>query len=596
MIVPMKKISVIVQSKDIDSTLKNLAKLGALHIEHQRPPVNEDIDLLNQKYGSLSRAVEMLPDLDAVVETYDKPDELVDDIFDLVDKKEMLVEGIKNIKKNIGLWEEWGDFDPGIIYRLKEKHVSVRLCNLSKKDLRSVPDGVAVEELFRKGNIFYCALVSREEIDLPFDVIKLPEQSLRDMRVSLERETKKLAEIERILTDVSKYKTALLSYKKRLSSIIEFKKAAEGRGDFEKLSYLRGYCPLDKVNSLEKIAESEKWGLIVEDPSEDDNVPTLIRNPRWVEIIRPVFKMIGTIPGYREVDISLWFLLFFSIFFGMLVGDAGYGLVFFIATLFCNIKFAKKVKNRSIFFLTYTLSICAIIWGVLTGTFFGQAWLPQRVVPLLPLLRESANVQALCFFIGAFHLSIAHLWKFIRKMPSVRALSEAGWICMLWLGYFIAKRLILGQEFPEGQEFTEGQEFPEVAKWLLIAGSGLIILCTNPSRNIFKTISSGIGGFLLNVVNSFTDVVSYVRLFAVGAATVAVADAFNQMASGIGHGNLLAGFLTAIVLLFGHTLNILLCAMAILVHGVRLNVLEFSSHLNMEWSGVEYVPFKQEGN
>ena len=115
--------------------------------------------------------------------------------------------------------------------------------------------------------------------------------------------------------------------------MIEFKKAAEGRGDFEKLSYLRGYCPLDKVNSLEKIAESEKWGLIVEDPSEQDNVPTLIRNPRWIEIIRPVFKMIGTIPGYKEVDISLWFLLFFSIFFGMLVGDAGYGLIFFIETL-----------------------------------------------------------------------------------------------------------------------------------------------------------------------------------------------------------------------------------------------------------------------
>jgi len=155
---------------------------------------------------------------------------------------------------------------------------------------------------------------------------------------------------------------------------------------------------------------------------------------------------------------------------------------------------------------------------------------------------------------------------------------------MLWLAYFIAKTLILGQSFPQA------------AKWLLIIGPGLIILCTNPSRNIFKTVSQGLGGFLIHVVSSFTDVVSYIRLFAVGAATVAVADAFNQMASGIGHGNLLAGLLTAVVLLFGHTLNILLCAMAVLVHGVRLNVLEFSSHLNMEWSGVEYTPFKQEGN
>ena len=341
---------------------------------------------------------------------------------------------------------------------------------------------------------------------------------------------------------------------------------------------------MDKVGFIERVGESEKWGLVVEDPLETDNVPTLVRNPRWVEIIRPVFKMINTIPGYREVDISFWFLLFFSVFFGMLVGDAGYGAIFFIINLFCHTRFKNKVKDKSIFFLTYTLSLCAIIWGILTGTFFGQAWLPQRLEPLLPFLRENKSLQALCFLIGAMHLSIAHLWRFIRKMPSIRAFSEAGWICILWVAYFLARSLILGEGFPK-----EG-------KGLFVIGAGLIILCTNPSRNIFKTIGSGIGAFLLHIVNSFTDLVSYIRLFAVGAATVAVADAFNQMAQGIGGGNLLAGFLTAFVLLFGHTLNILLGAMAVLVHGVRLNVLEFSSHLNMEWSGVEYAPFKREGN
>ncbi len=166
-------------------------------------------------------------------------------------------------------------------------------------------------------------------------------------------------------------------------------------------------------------------------------------------------------------------------------------------------------------------------------------------------------------------------------MPSPTAFSEAGWIFMLWGAYFLAKMLILGQTFPF------------FGKWLLMAGAALIILFTSPGRNIFKGIGLGLGDFLLHVVNSFTDVVSYVRLFAVGAATVAVADAFNQMAFSIGFDGVLKGFLTAFVLLFGHTLNILLGAMAILVHGIRLNVLEFSSHMNMEWSGVEYSPFKK---
>ena len=169
-------------------------------------------------------------------------------------------------------------------------------------------------------------------------------------------------------------------------------------------------------------------------------------------------------------------------------------------------------------------------------------------------------------------------------MPSLRAFSEVGWVCVLWTAYFLARSLILGEVFPEE------------AKGLFITGTALIILFTNPTKNIFKTVGSGIGDFLLRIINSFTDLVSYIRLFAVGAATVAVADAFNQMASGIGGGNLLAGFLTAFVLLFGHTLNILLGAMAVLVHGVRLNVLEFSSHLNMEWSGTEYSPFRGKGD
>ena len=152
---------------------------------------------------------------------------------------------------------------------------------------------------------------------------------------------------------------------------------------------------------------------------------------------------------------------------------------------------------------------------------------------------------------------------------------------MLWTVYFLAKSLILAQPFPG------------FGKWLFALGASLIILFTNPRKNILKGIGFGLGDFLLHIVNSFTDVVSYIRLFAVGAATVAVADAFNQMASSFGYSNLLMGFLTACVLLFGHTLNILLGAMALLVHGVRLNVLEFSSHLNMEWSGIEYSPFKE---
>jgi len=234
----------------------------------------------------------------------------------------------------------------------------------------------------------------------------------------------------------------------------------------------------------------------------------------------------------------------------------------------------------SLTILFYLLSSCTIVWGALTGTFFGQEWLPQTVKPLIPALRDDRNIQAFCFLLGAVHLSIAHLWRTIVKLPSVRALSEIGWVLILWGAFFLANMLILGDAFPA------------FGKWLFIAGASLVVLFTNPTRNVFKGIGAGLGNLLLNVVNSFTDIVSYIRLFAVGLATVAVADAFNKMAMEIGYGSVTTGIVTSFILLLGHTLNLILGPMSILVHGVRLNVLEFCSHLDINWSGFSYKPLQ----
>ncbi|NQT76004.1 MAG: hypothetical protein HQ566_05735 [Candidatus Omnitrophica bacterium] len=583
MIVRMKKIMVLVQSKDVASTLNALGRAGVLHIEHQEVPQSENLTALKERYESLSRAIAMLPEAENQRDVPEAGD-IAREILNLLDEKEIVLEGLKKVKRYIDIWAEWGDFDPGLIDDLEGRGILVRLCKITKKEAKNVPEDVILEQLFKKGTILYCAVISREKISFPFETLALPEKGLGEMIADQNAQERRIKEIDTRLAGIAQYKNSLSSHRRRLESLMEFNKAVAGKGVFQSVSYLKGYSPVYNVDLLERLAEKEKWGIVIEDPDENDNVPSLIKNPRWVEIIRPMFGMIKIIPGYREVDISFWFLLFFSVFFGMLVGDAGYGVVFFFANLFCHIKFRNKLESRAIFFLMYVLSVCAIAWGALTGTFFGQAWLPQRMEPLLPFLRENRNIQALCFFIGASHLSIAHVWRFIRKMPSIKAFSEAGWVCVLWTAYFLARSLILGDAFPEE------------AKGLFITGTALIILFTNPTKNIFKTVGSGIGDFLLRIVNSFTDLVSYIRLFAVGAATVAVADAFNQMASGIGGGNLLAGFLTAFVLLFGHTLNILLGAMAVLVHGVRLNVLEFSSHLNMEWSGTEYSPFRGKGD
>jgi V/A-type H+-transporting ATPase subunit I len=347
------------------------------------------------------------------------------------------------------------------------------------------------------------------------------------------------------------------------------------------IGYVTGYIPSDREEHLFTEARIRKWGIVVTDPLDDDNVPTLLRNPEWVDRIKPLFELLGLTPGYHELDVSIPFLVFFSIFFGILIGDAGYGLVYILITLVLQKKLKPNAELKTTFSLFYLLGSCAVLWGILTGTFFGQAWLLNLGFrPLVPQLNDANFMQTFCFFLGALHLSIAHSWRAYLKFPSLTALADAGWICVLWTAFFIAKTMILGDVFPSW------------GIWLFASGIVLVILFTNPQARVLRGIGEGLGTVALSLMNNFTDVISYIRLFAVGLAGLAIAETTNTLASGFGKGvvALAAG---AVIILIGHSLNIILGLMSVLVHGVRLNVLEFSGHANVTWSGFTFEPLKE---
>jgi len=579
MIVPMKKITLIAQSKDVDVTLEAVKGLGVLHVEHENPPEDAEIAKQKNELSLLSEAIGLLPDVSGQGQTDKKQNYsgLIEKIIDMSEEKEILLEDAKKIDRDISIWQEWGDFDPGMIEGLEDKGIWVRIAKIDRNQLKDIPEGVILEKLFTKGNIIYCALISRKEITLPFETIELPELGLEEMKSRKFGKEKEIEGIDKKLREFAAYKKSLMDYAGKLQAAIRVNEIRVGMGKFEKLSYLKGWCPVNKVACVEKASSKEKWGVVIEEPGDNDNPPTLIKNPKWVELIKPVFKIINTIPGYREVDISLHFLIFFSIFFGMLIGDAGYGVIYILAAMLAQNRL-KNLKDKKIFFLVYLLSSFAIAWGLATGVFFGaHKWLR----PLVPYFANDVNTQSFCFLLGVTQLSIAHIWKFLRKWPSLKALSDVGWILILWTAYFLANTLILAKEFPN------------FAKWFLITGSPLVILFTSPTKKILKGIGIGLGDFLLKLMNSFGDIVSYIRLFAVGAAGVAISYSFNQIAVTVGHASILNSLASFAILLAGHTLNIVMGILAILVHGVRLNVLEFSGHLDIEWSGIKYSPFKE---
>ena len=364
------------------------------------------------------------------------------------------------------------------------------------------------------------------------------------------------------------------------------------------LSYLTGFLPGDQVQALRRSCRDNNWGLLLQDPAAADEVPTLVRNQRWIDFIAPVFQILGTVPGYREFDISFFFLLFFIFFFAAIIGDAGYGLIIFSAMLFLGARLRQRHKKvPAAVSLMMILSFATIVWGVLTGTWFGSQklaalpWLSWLTIPALSSFnpRSGETFKILFFTVGTVHISIAHFWSFLRQArekPFVRSLAQLGWLTMvLGLYYLVLNLVISSVRFP----------VPLHAKWMIAGGFLFVVVFARQEGRFFHGLAMGVANLLttfLSSVSAFADIISYIRLFAVGLAGIEISKSFNAIAAGMGSGPL-ALLLGGMILLFGHSLNMAMGALSVVVHGIRLNMLEFSGHLGMEWSGRAYKPFKE---
>jgi V/A-type H+-transporting ATPase subunit I len=479
----------------------------------------------------------------------------------------------------IKAWEPWGDFDPQDIQALRSQGCCVKLYKIPVSELGSLPEDIVCQKIFVHEKIAHCVVIGQEGCSLSFPEIALPAMGLDQMKALQEADARKILVIKEELKKDGIYLNAFKESLGAKTSDLRLQEALAGMGQNQGLFYLKGFCPSENFVKLQGLARRQKWGLVMEEPDDEDKVPTLMKNPKWVELIKPIFAFLDILPGYRELDISIPFLLFFSLFFGILVGDAGYGFLIFLVAVFLHMR-QKKLSNKNVIFLIYLSSLCAIIWGLLTGVVFGQGW-TTAIKPLLPWINEPKNMQVFCFSVGVMHLTLAHVWRIIIKMPALTAWAEAGWLMILWAMFFLAKNLVLSIPLPF---FFKG---------LLGAGIFLAVFFHQPSPNIFKSIGAGLGNLLLSIANMFGDIMSYLRLFAVGLASVAVADFFNQIVAGIGFKTVFSSIGVVLLLVVGHGLNLILGLLAVLVHGIRLNILEFSSHMGIEWSGVEYTPFCQ---
>ena len=591
MITQMKKVSIVLLDEDKQNSLTSLKKLGIMHLKENFGS-NENVKTIEEKIKDVNLAIRLIDDkVSPISEKFNKKNTIaiIQNIINLGKEISTLEENSVKIKKDIESLDPWGDFNPKDLEFLEKKGIKINLVEVSKDKMKTLTNEINYFRISQTKVGVLVAIVG----NLPnhFTAFEPPLISVTEAKKLLDVETLKITTKNSELSKLSVYSEHLLIYKSLLEDKLEFEQVKAGMAFDSKFSVLEGWIASNRVENFKVKAAKNKWGIIISDPIEGDDTPTLLKGNKLTSIIHPLLDFLGNVPGYWEQDVSAYFLVFFTIFFAMIVGDAGYGLVFLIIAGIAHFKM-KKLNN--VLSLFYLISTATVIWGAITGSWFGSNLI--KGIPLfngfvLSQLDTDQEIMELCFHIAVVHIVLARIAAFRKSFndndPS--SFASLGWLTMTLGLLFIVKNLVISST-----------DYPIPTYSLVAIAIGFVVVIIFGNQEKGKSFIKGIGISLafspltaLDTVGAFGDIISYVRLYAVGLAGFAVAQSFNGMAAPlIASGG--AGYIGGIlILLGGHAFNIAMAALSVLVHGVRLNVLEFSSAADVNWTGKKFNPFRE---
>ncbi|MDM7859819.1 hypothetical protein QTP81_04295 [Alteromonas sp. ASW11-36] len=345
---------------------------------------------------------------------------------------------------------------------------------------------------------------------------------------------------------------------------------------------LQAWVPRHCTDELTKICQRYDSALVVEEPAFNELPPTLLEQPPALATGTDMSLFYQT-PAYHSWDPSKLLLASFCLFFAMILADAGYGLVLLVIMLGSKKWIRRKTKGSAYLLLGIALSFTTCIYGVLVGSYFGISPAPSHWLAHFHILhiKDFDSMMQLSIYIGALHIVIANAMHAYHLPHATQKLVPCGWILIICAG------LLLWQA-----QSSELLVFVAIA--LLVAGTLLILTFSSMRQtdsfkaHIMRFMDGAIQ--LSGLMSLFGDILSYMRLFALGLASASLAVTFNQLASDVYSSSSGLGLLGAIlILVLGHVLNLLLSLISGLVHGLRLNFIEF-----YKWGlPVEGQPFKR---
>ena len=606
MITKMKKLTFLVYHKEYEEFLNSLRELGVVHIVEKQQgaadntELQENIRLFNRLAATLKLLQNQKHEKNAVIATEGgtatRGMQVLDEVDALQTEHGKLPQQLQSYAKEKEVLEVWGNFEPTGIQKLKDAGYIIGFYSCSegnyKEEWETEYNAMIVNRISSK--VFFVTVTKAgQEVDLDVEQAKLPAYSLSRLEAlydtteqAIEGNEKKLVALSE--TDIPSLKAAL----KELQSQIEFSKVVlsseQTAGD--KLMLIEGWAPAYSKVEIEVYLNDAHVYYEITDPMPGDNVPIRLNNKGFFAWFEPICKLY-MLPKYNELDLTPFFAPFFMVFFGLCLGDSGYGLFLFLGATAYRL-LAKKVtpSMKSIISLIQVLSASTFFCGLLTGTFFGANIydLDWPIVQRLKhaVLMDNNDMFRLSLILGVIQILFGMVLKAVNQTIQFGfkyAIATIGWIILL-------VSTAVSALFSSSELLSMGGTAYKVV--LCISGA-MIFLFNTPGKNIFMNIGLGLWDSYNMVTGLLGDVLSYVRLFALGLSGGILAGVFNSLAVGMSPDNVIAGpIVMVLIFVIGHAINMFMNVLGAMVHPMRLTFVEFFKNSGYEGGGKEYKPFK----
>ncbi len=352
---------------------------------------------------------------------------------------------------------------------------------------------------------------------------------------------------------------------------------------------MKGWLPAEHSEKIRDYLDNHFYCAVeIEAPAADEEFPVLLKNGPVVESISPVIKMYG-VPSSLELDPSFITFPFYIFFFGLMLGDGGYGLIISLAAGLVLMKFRLEESTKNFVKLLFFCGLATALAGLLFGSWFGIPSLTKTALWIVPS-QNPELMMTYSILIGIIHMYIGMFMKalnILRKGGSILdAVFDVGFIYIMLTGVVLSLL-----PFAPGITVPNTSWIVQFGNKLLVVGIILVLLTSGrKSKNIFGKIFGGLPK-LYDIVSFFSDCLSYTRILALGLASAIIADIVNNLGMQLGGNIIIRFFAVSLVLLFGHSLNFILNVLGAYVHSCRLQFLEFFGKF-LEGGGEAFDPLK----